>query len=96
MRVDFNSRAGLVLQGVHTFLFSLSSLWPHADRFTSGGTPASEREKRPPLFKCGSSGKKTGGFFFLFFFDENNRGEIMDCNINSINNLAIETHVCYF
>ncbi|KAF7656280.1 hypothetical protein LDENG_00044090 [Lucifuga dentata] len=27
--------------------------------FTSGGTPPSEGEKQPPLFKWGSSGKKT-------------------------------------
>lgn len=30
------------------------------------------------------------------FFEENNKGVIMDCNINSINNLVIETCVCYF
>lgn len=81
-----------MLQGVHTFLFSLSSFWPRADRFTSGGTPASEREKWPPLFKWGSGGKKTGAFFF----EENNKGVIMDSIINSINNLVIETCVCYF
>lgn len=82
-----------MLQGVRTFLFSLSLFWPSADRFTSGGTPESEREKWPPLFKWGSSGKKTEPFFFL---EENNKGVIMDCNINSINNLITETCVCYF
>lgn len=29
-------------------------------------------------------------------FEENNKGVIMDCNINSINNLVIETCVWYF
>lgn len=84
-----------MLQGVHTFLFSLSLFWPCTDRFTSGGTPESEREKWPPLFKWGSSGKKTEGFFFFFEEEENNKGVIMDCNINSINNLVIEMCV-YF
>ncbi len=62
----FNSRAGLVLQGVHTFLFSLSSFWPRADRFTSGGTPASERGKKASIVQTGALvERKQGLFFFL-------------------------------
>lgn len=64
MEVDINSPILLVLQGVHTFLFSLSSFWPLADRFTSGGTPATERrEKKPPLFKW----RRERGLSLFFF-----------------------------
>lgn len=52
MLVDINSKTLLVLQAVRTFLFSLSSFWPLADRFTSAGTRATERGGGgPPLFK---------------------------------------------
>lgn len=78
MKVDINSWAGLVLEGVHTFLFSLSLFWPTTDRFTSRGTPAFEREKWSPLFKGGSSGRKTQAFF-----EENNKGVIMVWDFNS-------------
>lgn len=73
-----------MLQGVHTFLFSLSLFWPGADRFTSGGTPASER-KNGPHCSNGALVERTQGLFF----EENNKGVIMDRNINSINNLCL-------
>lgn len=65
MEVDINSPILLVLQGVHTFLFSLSSFWPLADRFTSGGTPATERREKSLHCSSGEESEVSLSFFLI-------------------------------
>lgn len=54
-----------MLEGVHTFLFSLSSFGPCADRFTSGGTPASEREKKASIVQMEAPVERKQSFCYL-------------------------------
>lgn len=74
-----------MLQGVRTFLFSLSSFWPLADRFTSAGTPATERWEGGGQLHCSSREKKTRSLSVF-----NNKLVRIDCYVN-INNFVIET-----